>query len=95
MLFEEYMSKVYLAANSRKQVLDSDFEAIYNFTQKLDHKGKYLKRFRDTIKYDKGKSSIQVLASDATKLDSLNPIFIFSLCDILKKSNKYLALTAI
>ena len=42
------------------------------FLKSIDKKGKYFKRYRDRIKFDKTESFIQVLSSEASGLDGFN-----------------------
>lgn len=58
-------------ANTRQQgkIL---FDMASNFASSLDSKHKYLKPFRDKIKFDATKSFMQVLSSDAGTLDGFN-----------------------
>lgn len=48
------------------------FEMSSNFCGSIDKKGKYFKRYRDTIKFDFNKSKMQVLSSEASGLDGFN-----------------------
>lgn len=68
----EYKAEVDLLANSAKQA-----GILYNmakeYCESIDPTGKYFTRYRDQIKFDKTKSKIQVLSSDTSKLDGLNP----------------------
>ena len=68
----EYKSEVDIVANSHKQS-----KILYgmssDYCQSIDPKGKYFKRYRDSIIFDKTKSKIQALASDTTNLDGYNP----------------------
>ena len=68
----EYKSEVDIVANSHKQS-----KILYgmssDYCQSIDPKGKYFKRYRDSIIFDKTKSKIQALASDTTSLDGYNP----------------------
>ncbi|MBK5721367.1 terminase large subunit [Dysgonomonas sp. Marseille-P4677] len=70
---DEDGAEVYFAANSKDQVKISAWPLCSNFAERLDPRSKYLKVFRDTIKFDKTKSWLKVLASDSTKLDGPNP----------------------
>jgi phage terminase large subunit-like protein len=60
-----------LVANSTKQAKIC-FDLASNFLQSIDSKGKYFKRYRDKIKFDKTKSFLQVLSSDAGNNDGYN-----------------------
>lgn len=62
-------AEVYLAANSRDQVKLSSWPLCSNFAQSLDPRSKYLSIYRDTVKFDRTKSWLKVVASDSTKLD--------------------------
>lgn len=64
-------SEVEFVANSAKQAKIC-FEMASNFLQSIDRKGKYFKRFRDKIKFDKTKSFLQVLSSDSSTNDGYN-----------------------
>lgn len=67
----EQAAEIQLIANSAKQA-QICFKMCSNFLQSIDTKSKYFKRYRDSIKFDKTKSSIQVVASDASRLDGSN-----------------------
>ena len=69
---EENGAEVDLVANSRQQATIA-FDMCRNFTESVDPKKTYFKRFRDTIKLPRKKSVIQVLCSDAMSLDGWNP----------------------
>lgn len=58
-------------ANNRQQAKIL-FDMCSNFLQSIDPKGKYFKRYRDSIKFDKTKSFVQVLSSEASGLDGFN-----------------------
>ena len=58
-------------ANSRQQAKIL-FDMAGNFSKSLDPKQKFLKLYRDKIKFDATSSYMQVLASDATTLDGFN-----------------------
>lgn len=64
-------AEIELVANSRKQAGIS-FDMCHNFCSSIDPKGKYFKRYRDKIKFDKTKSLLQVLSSDAGGNDGYN-----------------------
>ncbi|MCI9607771.1 MAG: terminase large subunit [Muribaculaceae bacterium] len=64
-------SEVELVANSAKQAKIC-FDMASNFLSSIDSKGKYFKRYRDKIKFDKTKSFLQVLSSDASGNDGYN-----------------------
>lgn len=64
-------AEVELVANSAKQA-KIGFTMASNFLQSIDPKGKYFKRYRDSIKFDKTKSLLQVLSSDASGNDGYN-----------------------
>lgn len=70
---DEDGAEVYFAANSKDQVKISAWPLCSNFASGFDPKSKYLSVYRDTIKFDKTKSWLKVLASDSTKLDGPNP----------------------
>ena len=58
-------------ANSRLQAKIL-FDTASNFAQGLDKKGKYIKTLRNSIHFDATKSYMQVLSSDAKRLDGFN-----------------------
>lgn len=60
-----------LLANSFKQA-NICYEMCSNMLQSIDPTGKYFKRYRDTIKFDRTKSKLQVLSSEASGLDGFN-----------------------
>lgn len=64
-------SEVELVANSHKQAKIC-FQMCSNFLQSIDRNSKYFQRFRDSIKFDKTKSLLQVLSSDASGNDGYN-----------------------
>lgn len=64
-------SEVELVANSAKQAKIC-FQMCSNYLQSIDKKGKYFKRYRDSIKFDYTKSLLQVLSSDADGNDGYN-----------------------
>lgn len=64
-------SEVELVANSAKQAKIC-FQMCSNYLQSIDRKGKYFKRYRDSIKFDSTKSLLQVLSSDADGNDGYN-----------------------
>ena len=64
-------AEVLLAANSKEQAKIA-FKIASNFVLKLDGKAKYFSPFRNEIKFNITKSTMMVLAADATKLDGLN-----------------------
>lgn len=64
-------SEVELVANSAKQAKIS-FTMCSNFLASIDPKDKYFKRYRDSIKFDKTSSILQVLSSDASGNDGYN-----------------------
>jgi phage terminase large subunit-like protein len=64
-------AEVELVANSAKQAKIC-FTMASNFLQSIDKTGKYFKRYRDSIKFDKTKSILQVLSSDAGGNDGYN-----------------------
>lgn len=65
---EEQGAEVNLIANNRKQALIA-FEDCQNYARSLDPKHKYLTVYRDSIKFSKTNSKLQVLASDSMGLD--------------------------
>ena len=73
-------AEVEMVANSAKQAKIC-FDLASNFLQSIDNKGKYFKRYRDTIKFDRTKSFIQILSSDASGNDGYNSsCFILDEC---------------
>lgn len=64
-------SEVELVANSAKQAKIC-FDMSSNFLQSIDTKGKYFKRYRDKIKFDRTKSFMQILSSVASGNDGYN-----------------------
>lgn len=64
-------SEVELVANSAKQAKIA-FTMCSTFLGGIDTKGKYFKRYRDSIKFDHTKSLLQVLSSDASGNDGYN-----------------------
>ena len=67
----EANAQVILSATSAKQAKIC-FDMASNFLKPLDKKGKYFKRFRDTIKFDATTSSLHIVAADASRLDGYN-----------------------
>lgn len=61
-------AEVNLVANNRKQALIA-FEDCQHYSRSLDPKHKFLNVYRDSIKYNKKSSKLQVLASDTMSLD--------------------------
>lgn len=68
---KESNAEIELVANNRKQA-SITYDMCYNFLGSIDKKGKYFKRYRDTIKFEYTKSKLQVLSSDASGLDGFN-----------------------
>ena len=64
-------SEVELVANSAKQAKIA-FDMCSKFLGSVDKKDKYFKRYRDSIKFDKMSSILQVLSSDASGNDGYN-----------------------
>lgn len=60
-----------MVANSAKQA-GICFDMASNFLGGLDKKGKYFKRYRSSIKFDKMKALLQVLSTDTSSLDGYN-----------------------
>lgn len=66
----EAQAQIVMAANSKKQVKKAMYKATEGFCNKLDATQKYLKVYRDEVKfYD---NEIILLSSDTTKVDGLN-----------------------
>lgn len=63
--------QVIFAANSAAQA-QLAFKMTSDYVSYLDTKGKYFKRYRDSIKFPLTKSIIKVVSADASKLDGLN-----------------------
>ena len=79
-------SEVEVVANSAKQAKIC-FDIASNFLSSIDKKGKYFKRYRDKIKFDKTKSFLQVLSSDAGGNDGYNSYcFVLDECHEQKDS---------
>lgn len=74
-LFEEASACCVVAANSAAQAKIL-FSMASNYLKSIDKKGKYFRRYRDRILFDKTNSEIRVVASDASRLDGLNCSFI-------------------
>lgn len=74
-------SEVELVANSHKQAKIC-FQMCSNYLQSIDKKGKYFKRYRDSIKFEHTKSLLQVLSSDADGNDGYN-----SYCFVLDEAH--------
>ena len=64
-------SEVELVANSAKQATIG-FKMASIFLSSIDKKGKYFKRYRDSIRFDTTNSVLQVLSSDASGNDGYN-----------------------
>lgn len=62
----------YLIANSREQAKIA-YKYISTFARQLDPRSKFIKVYRDYIKYSKTNGIIKVLPAEPTKLDGLNP----------------------
>lgn len=60
----------FLANNAKQASIAYDMAS--NFLQSIDPKGKYFERLRSKIKFEKTKSFIQVLSSEASGLDGFN-----------------------
>ena len=65
----EANAEVILAANSREQA-GYCFTAVSEFSRKLDPSRKYLKAYRNQVRY--GNNTIKVIASDDSKLHGMN-----------------------
>ena len=64
-------SEVEMVANSAKQAKIC-FDLASNYLSTIDRKGKYFKRYRDSIRFDKTSSFLQILSSDAGGNDGYN-----------------------
>lgn len=60
-----------MVANSAKQA-GICFDMASNFLGGLDKRGRYFKRYRSSIKFDKMKALLQVLSTDTSSLDGYN-----------------------
>ena len=67
----EMDNQVIFAANSAAQA-QLAFTMAYNYVSCLDSKGKYFKKYRDTIKFPPTKSIMKIISADASKADGLN-----------------------
>ena len=67
----ENNAQVILSATSAKQAKIC-FDMCSNFLKPIDPKGKFFKRYRDTIKFDATTSSLHIVAADASRLDGYN-----------------------
>lgn len=65
-------AEVDYCANSAKQASIS-FQMTSKYLRSIDSKCKYFQRYRDSIKFPKADSIINVFASDADKLDGYSP----------------------
>ncbi len=63
--------QVIFAANSTAQA-QLAFTMATNYVSYLDPKGKYFKKYRDSIKFPTTKSIMKVVSADANRLDGLN-----------------------
>ena len=78
----------FLANNAKQAKIAYDMAS--NFLQSIDARGKYFKRYRDIIKFDKTKSFIQVLSSEASGLDGFNAFsWVLDECHEQKDSRLY------
>lgn len=68
----EQSAEVMVVANSAKQAFNL-FDMALKCSKSIDPKGKHFKKYRDKIKFDKTNSIMQMLASDASKMDGYNP----------------------
>lgn len=76
-------------ANSRQQAKIL-FDTAANFADSIDKKHKYIKPYRDKIKFDATKSFTQVLSSDAATLDGFNAyVFVEDELHAAKDSKLY------
>lgn len=76
----EANAQVILSATSAKQAKIC-FDMCDKFLKPLDLKGKYFKRYRDRIKFEKTSSELHIVAADARRLDGYNASFF--VCDEL------------
>lgn len=79
----EANGQIIFSANSAKQA-GLCFEMSYNYCSTIDRKGKFFKRYRDTIKFPTTKSKLEVVSADANRLDGLNASFF--ICDELHEA---------
>ncbi|MBQ9200733.1 MAG: terminase large subunit [Lachnospiraceae bacterium] len=63
--------QIIFAANSTAQA-QLAFTMATNYVSYIDPKGKYFKRYRDSIKFPLTKSIMKVVSADANRLDGLN-----------------------
>ena len=87
-------SEVELVANSAKQAKIC-FTMCSNYLQSIDKRGKYFKRYRDSIKFDHTKSLLQVLSSDADGNDGYNSYcFVLDEAHAMKDSSLWDVMTS-
>ena len=67
----EQNAQVILSATSAKQAKIC-FDMCVNFIRPLDPKGKFFKRYRDSIKFARTNSELHIVAADASRLDGYN-----------------------
>ena len=91
---DEDGAEVYFAANSRDQVKISAWPLCSSFSKSFDPKGKYLKVFRDTVKYDRKQSWMKVLAADSTNAVSALRLGQLLSGTNLEEAEKYLNIAA-
>ena len=87
-------AEVQLLANSHKQALIC-FEMCSNFIGSIDRNNKYFLRYRDSIKFPKTKSTLQVLSSDSSGLDGFSSYaFVLDECHEQKDSRLFDVMTS-
>jgi phage terminase large subunit-like protein len=69
----EFGAQVFLAANSKDQVVNSAWPLCIQFVDSLDSKHKLLMPYRDRILFRRKKSFLKVLAADSRRMDGSNP----------------------
>ena len=92
----EQNAQVIFAANSAKQA-GLCFEMSYNYCSSIDHKGKFFKRYRDTIKFPTTKSKLEVVSADANlknEIEKKNPKTATGMTYIAKRAGSVNAETA-
>ncbi|WP_321425021.1 terminase TerL endonuclease subunit [uncultured Bacteroides sp.] len=68
----EASPEIILAANSREQAKDTLLNTTVEFSKVLDSNEKYIKNYRNEIKFKSNKGKIKVVSADTSKLDGLN-----------------------
>lgn len=90
----EHGAEVEMLANSAKQAKIC-FSMSSNYLSTIDPKGKHFKRYRDSIKFDKTKSILQILSSDSSGNDGWNSsCFVLDECHEQKDSRLWDVMTS-